>query len=329
MNVETPTQVDVSVIGGGPTGISACLELSKRRDLSIALFESESEIGGIPRRCRLFFGMRDLKRIYTGPAYVKKLERLILKTSVTIYTNTTVLEIIAPKDSSHRIRIKVSSPHGFFIFESLFVLLATGCFESSQGSRLIPGTRPAGVYTTGSLQDWANLRGKRPGKRAVIVGSEYIALSSVLTLIKAGISIGGLVEESEYLSSNELLARAISKYFRFPIYKKTSPIALKGYDRVEAIQLAAKEPRRSFDVACDTVILTGKFRPDSAIIDSTTIQQDPVTLAPLVGRDFMTSQPRIFAAGNILGKAKMHDVCALEGRRAARHIITRIKAFGT
>ena len=39
--------MDVAVIGGGPAGISACLELSKSPGLRIALFERESELGGI------------------------------------------------------------------------------------------------------------------------------------------------------------------------------------------------------------------------------------------------------------------------------------------
>jgi thioredoxin reductase len=333
MNREKPRYVDVSVVGGGPTGVFACLELSKSSDLNTALFESESEIGGIPRRCHLFFGMRDLKRLYTGPAYVKRLESLIRETSVNIYSNATVVEIAQAKDSTHGIRIKVSSRDGFFTYGSRFVLLSTGCFESSQGTRLMPGTRPAGVYTTSSLQDWVNLRQKRPGKRAIIVGSEYVALASLLYLARAGISIAALIEESSYLNSNPLLAKAMSRYYHFPIYKNTAVTAVKGYHRVEAVDLVSKEPRRNFQVACDTVILTGRFHPDSAIIDNTTIQQDPSTRAPVVDKELMTSHPNIFAAGNILAKgkmhARMHDLCALEGRRVARYILARARASGT
>lgn len=333
MNQEKKKYVDVSVVGAGPAGISACLELSKSPDLNIALFESEGEIGGIPRRCHLFFGMRDLKRLYTGPVYAEKLESLIRKTPVDILTETMVVKIIPPEEATQRIQIKVSSPQGICTYESRFLLLATGTFESSPGTRLIPGSRPAGVYTTSTLQDWVNLRQKRPGKRAVIVGNEYVALSSLLYLTKAGISIAGLIEESSYLNSNLLLARAMSRYYNFPIYQNTALKAIKGYHRVEAVDLVSKEPRSNFEVACDTVILTGRFRPDSAIIDGTTIQQDPVTLAPLVDKDLMTSQPNIFAAGNVLGKARMHarmhDLCALEGRRVAKHILARARTSST
>ena len=45
--------------------------------------------------------------------------------------------------------------------------------------------------------------------------------------------------------------------------------------------------------------------------------------------DLMTSVPDIFAAGNILRGADMHDLCALEGRLAARNILRRMDSAGT
>ena len=72
------TRLDVAVVGSGPAGISACLELSKHADLRIALFEVDSTLGGLPRTSHLrFFGFRDLKGVYTGSGYAGVLSRLI------------------------------------------------------------------------------------------------------------------------------------------------------------------------------------------------------------------------------------------------------------
>ena len=49
-----PIPLDVGVIGGGPSGISACLELSKLPGLKIALFERDAELGGVPHSCNIF-----------------------------------------------------------------------------------------------------------------------------------------------------------------------------------------------------------------------------------------------------------------------------------
>jgi len=143
MDTGTTHSYDVIVVGGGPAGISACLELSRARDLKIALFESEPDLGGIPRSCHLLFGMRDLKRIYSGPAYTRHLDRLIRKTTVRIHTLSTVQNIgIGDFKKPHR--VEVASPMGITTYESRFVLLSTGCFESSRQMRFIPGARPAG-----------------------------------------------------------------------------------------------------------------------------------------------------------------------------------------
>ena len=87
--------MDVAVIGGGPAGISTCIELSKKTPgLKMALFESDKELGGIPRTCHIFFGMRDLGRLYTGASYARRLDTLVRKTPVEIHTETTVFEIV-------------------------------------------------------------------------------------------------------------------------------------------------------------------------------------------------------------------------------------------
>ena len=90
-----PACLDVAVIGGGPAGLSASLELFGRsQELKVALFESDDELGGMPQPCHFFFGMRDLGRLYTGPAYARKLNDLIRKTPTEIHTRTTVSTLV-------------------------------------------------------------------------------------------------------------------------------------------------------------------------------------------------------------------------------------------
>ena len=325
MRNEKQISVDVAVIGGGPAGISACLELLKLQELKVALFESASELGGIPRTCGLFFGFRDRKRIYTGPGYAKKLNRLIRRTSVEVHTDSTVVNLI-PGDLEKPHQIQVMSPQGLKSYESRFVLLATGCYEASREARQIPGTRPSGILTTGSLQQHVNIRHRKPGKRALIVGSENVALLGLRVLKRAGISVAGIVEEDPQIKAYSIPAKAMAFFYRVPIYKGAKIKAILGTDRVRGVELARDGDQDVFQVECDTIIVTGEFRPDSALIYNTPIELDPATQGPVVDMNLMTSVPNIFAAGNVLRGADMHDLCALEGRKAARSISKRVKS---
>jgi hypothetical protein len=161
----------------------------------------------------------------------------------------------------------------------------------------------------------------KPGRRALIIGSEHVALSCVLTLRRAGTKIAGLVEQDPELHTYSSAAKSMSFFFRFPIYTHTAVEDILGNERVEGVNLISKGNAKSFPVACDTVILAGKFRPVSLLIDHTLIQQDPLSRGPLVDTNLMTSVARIFAAGNILRGADMNDLCALEGMRVAKQIL--------
>jgi hypothetical protein len=196
-----------------------------------------------------------------------------------------------------------------------------GCFESSRHTRLIAGSRPAGIFTTGTLQQLVNLRRLKLGKRAVIIGSEIVTLSSVLTLKRAGVSIVGMVEEYPELQTYALLADPMKRFFNFPIYKDVAITGILGNNKVEGIEFVRGKDQETFQLACDMVIITGRFRPDSVLIENTPIEQDPSSLGPVIDMDFRTTVPNIFAAGNLLRGADMHDLCAVEGRRAARSIM--------
>jgi NADPH-dependent 2,4-dienoyl-CoA reductase/sulfur reductase-like enzyme len=175
------------------------------------------------------------------------------------------------------------------------------------------------------LQKIVKRFGFKAGKKAVIVGSEHVALSCVLTLRKAGVSIAALVEENRDLNTYRTAARLFSIAFGFPIHVGTSVARVFGRSRVEGIELLDIATGKKSLINCDTVIFTGKFRPEESLITGTEIMEDSASLGPVVDTNYMTTVPNIFAAGNILHGAEMHDVCALEGKSAAASILNAVK----
>ena len=115
--------LDVAVIGGGPAGISACLEFAKSGNLKVALFESQAELGGMPKTCHFGFGMRDRKRFYTGQTYAAKLTRSVREREIEIFTDATVVNII-PGSAEQLHGIEVATKDGFKLFKTRFIVMS-------------------------------------------------------------------------------------------------------------------------------------------------------------------------------------------------------------
>ena len=63
----------VAIVGGGPAGLAAAVELRRLGVGDAVVIEREQEPGGIPRHARhQGFGLRDLHRPLSGPAYARR-----------------------------------------------------------------------------------------------------------------------------------------------------------------------------------------------------------------------------------------------------------------
>ena len=65
--------VDVLLVGAGPAGLSAAVELRRLGVGSVLMADREAEAGGIPRHSfHTGYGLRDLHRVLSGPAYARR-----------------------------------------------------------------------------------------------------------------------------------------------------------------------------------------------------------------------------------------------------------------
>src|SRR5258708_21765822 len=86
-----PERADVLVIGAGPAGLAAAIELKRNGIQQVVIAERESEAGGMPRLCHhTGFGRADLRRILSGPDYARIYRGRNVPSGVEIYTNTTI-----------------------------------------------------------------------------------------------------------------------------------------------------------------------------------------------------------------------------------------------
>ncbi len=329
----TEVATTVLIVGAGPAGLAAALELKKLGVKDIVIAERESEAGGIPRMCgHTGFGLRDLQRVMTGPSYARKYREMAEAAGIKIATDTTItaltpspstLKGTRPAGRGGLVGINFTSPDGIGSIEAKSILLATGVRERPRSARLIPGHRPQGVFTTGSLQRFVYEHHLPVGKRAVIVGAEVVSLSVVTTLLHAGVKVAGLVTE---LPKHQLYLPVFlpAKIFyadilaRAPIFTNKRVTNILGRSRVEGIEVTDLESGKIDVVECDTVVFTGDWIPENELARRGDVETLKPSLGPQVDATFRTSQVGVFAAGNLLRGVETADWAALEGRGAAR-----------
>lgn len=321
-NVITMTY-DVLIVGGGPAGLSAAIELKKQDVKNILVADREPEAGGMPRMCHhTGFGRKDLWRMWSGPTYAKYYRDLAEKMDVEVRTSMTITGWTGNN------KLSFTSPQGIGEIEANAVLLATGVRERPRSARLVPGKRPQGIYTTGSLQRFIHQEHLPIGKRAVIVGAELVSLSALMTLMGAKVECAMMVTEEAshqiefpYIAMKWALADILS---RTPIVTNTTVTNLFGQKRVEGIELTHKDGSKE-RVECDSVIFTGNWIPEHELARTGGLELNPRTKGPVIDKNFRSSVAGVFVAGNLLRGVETADHCALEGKWAAQAIRKELK----
>ena len=311
----------VAIIGGGPAGLAAAVELRRRGVGDVLVIEREAEAGGIPRHARhQGFGLRDLRRPLSGPAYARHHADLARGAGVELLTETMATGWAQNGEGAPG-ALELTSPGGRSTLAAAAVVLTTGCRERPRSARLVPGSRPGGVMTTGMLQQLVYLQGRPAGKRAVIVGAEHVSFSAVLTLAHGGARALGLATElarHQTLAAFRLGARA---RYGVRLWTRTRLSEIRGRPRVEEVELTDLDSGRRRSLSCDTVIFSADWIPDHELAVSAGVELDELTRGPAVDAGLHSSRPGVFAAGNVLHGAEQADVAALSGRHVAASVV--------
>ncbi|ACZ90511.1 NAD(P)/FAD-dependent oxidoreductase [Streptosporangium roseum] len=307
---------DVVIVGAGPSGLSAARELAPRLGGGVLVLDRESTAGGIPRHSdHPGYGIRDMRRFMSGPAYARRLVEQAEAAGATIRTDATVTGWAGDH------AIEATTPQGRIRVEARAVVLATGARERPRPARLIPGDRARGVYTTGHLQNLVHLRHGKVGKRAVIVGAELVSWSAALTLREAGCRTVLMTTEYPRPDSYALFSVPGRILFRTRVATRTRVTRIIGRPALEAVEVENVDTGERRVVECDTLILTGDWIPDHELARAAGITLDPGTKGPLVDSALRTDRPGVFAVGNMLHPVDTADIAAIDGAHVARSVI--------
>lgn len=326
-------KIDVLIIGAGPAGVAAGIGARREGAENVVVIERDWDLGGILQQCiHPGFGLRTFKEELTGPEYMHRFIQQAHEAGVEFRTNTMVFQI----DRENNTVWTMNKERGIEALNPGAIVLTMGCRERPLGAIRIPGTRPAGIYTAGTAQRFVNMEGYMPGKRAVILGSGDIGLIMARRMIWEGATVEGVYEVMSWPGGlRRNIAQCLYDY-GIPFHLKTTVTRVHGQDRLEGVTVAEVDdhmtPIKGTErfVECDTLLLAIGLIPENELSRMAGINIHPVTGGPVVNDLLQTSNPAVFAAGNVVIVYDLVDNVSDEGliagANAAKYAMGKIPA---
>lgn len=258
-NIET-IQVDCLIIGGGPAGLSAAIELGQR-GIQVLILDDKHRLGGkLVLQTHRFFG--SVNACYAGTRGIdiatKLADDLSQFPAVTVWLNSTAVAVYSDKKVG-----VVRDGCEYVLIEPKVLLVAAGAREKSLTFK---GNTLPGVYGAGAFQTLVNRDLVRPSERLFIVGGGNVGLIAGYHALQAGIEVVGLVEAlpecGGYKVHKDKLVR-----MGVPIYTSHTVVSANGVDGVESVTIAAIDnewkpiPGTEQTFTCDTLLIAVGLDP--------------------------------------------------------------------
>jgi len=324
---------DVLVVGAGPAGLAAAVAAKKEGAKNVLVLERDDAPGGILQQCiHNGFGLHRFGEELTGTEYAQRWIDMANEAGVAVHCGAMVRAIESTGDG---IKTMAISPRGGLkIYKSKSLVLAMGCRERPRGALMTPGTRPAGVYTAGTVQRLVNMDGIMPGRRVVILGSGDIGLIMARRLTFSGAKVLACIEimkKSSGLARN--VAQCLNDY-GIPLLLSHTVTDVEGDEHVTGVKVSKVDdklkpiPGTEMHFDCDTLVLSCGLIPENELTRAAGIEMDPATRGPKVDPKTMaTSVPGIFAGGNVVRVYDLVDWVSrdseIAGRSAAQFAASR------
>ncbi|RCK72553.1 MAG: Sarcosine oxidase alpha subunit [Anaerolineae bacterium] len=264
-----PTRIvstEVLIIGGGPAGLSAAIELGQR-GIRTLIVDDKHRLGGkLVLQTHRFFG--SINACYAGTRGIDIATRLENEVAqyptVTTWLNTTAVAVFSDKRVGVvRSLIDEQGNSEYVLIEPQVLLVATGAREKSLTFK---GNTLPGVYGAGAFQTLVNRDLVRASERLFIVGGGNVGLIAGYHALQAGIQVVGLVEAlpecGGYKVHKDKLVR-----MGVPVYTSHTVVSANGKESVESVTIAKVDENwqpipgteRTFE--CDTLLIAVGLDP--------------------------------------------------------------------
>ncbi|MBU1344028.1 MAG: FAD-dependent oxidoreductase [Proteobacteria bacterium] len=244
---------DVLIIGGGPAGLSASIQLEEHK-ISTILVDDKDELGGkLVLQTHKFFGSQEdshagMRGMDIGRMLAKKVQD---STYIDVWKNSTALYVFDDK------KVGILKDGVYKIVTPKVILNAAGAREKFLRFK---GNSLSGVYGAGAFQTLVNRDLIKPTQKLFIIGGGNVGIIAGYHALQAGIKVVGLCEALPACGGYKVHEDKL-KRLGVPIYTSHSIVSANGSDSVSSVTIAQIDKHfqviegthKTFE--CDTILI--------------------------------------------------------------------------
>jgi len=246
-------EYDVLIIGGGPAGLSAAIQLGEHKIKSLIVDDKIETGGKLVLQTHKFFGSVEDSFAGTRGNDIGKLltQKVNENSNIDIWINSIALYVYKDK------KVGILNNDVYKLVKPKIILNTAGAREKFL---CFKGNSLAGIYGAGAFQTLVNRDLVRPTERLFIVGGGNVGLIAGYHALQAGIEVVGLVEAMPKCGGYKVHADKLAR-LGVPIYTSHSVLQANGQETIESVTITqidkkfnpVKGTEKTYE--CDTLLI--------------------------------------------------------------------------
>ncbi len=307
------------VVGAGPAGLCAAIELKKVGAPVILMDENAKPGGQLFKQIHKFFGSREHKAGVRGVDIGVELLNESLALGIDVRLSTEVVGI----ETGRKVWAVEKRTRSYTI-DAGPLILAAGATENALS---FPGWTLPGVMTAGCAQTLINVHRVLPGKRVLMVGSGNVGVIVAYQLLQAGAQVVGVIEAAPRLGGYGVHTAKVRRA-GVPFLTGTTVMRAEGDEGVQRAVIAQVDdhfkpiPGTERTIEVDTICIAVGLTPS---IELASLAGCAMMYVPELGGnmprhdEYMRSSVEgVYVVGDIAGVEEASTAME-EGRLAGAH----------